>query len=599
VGQICDYALLGDCHSAALVSLDGSIDWWCPPRFDAASVLGRLLDPDAGHWSLRPQGRYAARRRYLEGTMVLETEFESDGGVLRLTDALALGAGERGHTIGQSSPHVLLRHAEVLSGEVDVVMELTARPGYGLVQPHVTPAPAGLEIRGAADRMLLTGVPPGHRSHAGTVSGRWTVRPGEPLTLALHHSPAGAPPTVPLDAEATLRDTTQAWRSWLELHHRYEGPYADHVSRSALVLQALTYQPTGAIVAAPTTSLPEEVGGSANWDYRFGWLRDGSLTLKALWVAACPDEASRFFSWMSASAGTGHDGNLPVMFGVGGEWDLTEHELAHLRGYRGSRPVRVGNDAWTQRQLDVLGEVLECAWVLREQLGDLGPAAREFLASVADRAAQGWQETDAGIWEGREGERHYLASKVMCWVALDRAVRLGEALGSASRAQRWAQERDRLRTTILEEGWDDRLGAFTGALGSDHLDAAVLLLPLVGFLPPDDPRVLSTLDAIEDQLGEGALVQRWTGSGDEGAFVICSYWLAEARARAGQVERARSLFEQVSGYANDVGLLAEEVDRRDGSLIGNFPQALSHIGLVNAAWAIAQAETGKEQQWES
>ncbi|MFI7493819.1 glycoside hydrolase family 15 protein [Kocuria sp. M4R2S49] len=279
------------------------------------------------------------------------------------------------------------------------------------------------------------------------------------------------------------------------------------------------------------------------------------------------------------------------MFGVGGEHDLTEHTLDHLAGCAGSRPVRIGNDAWDQKQLDVLGEVLECAWILREQLGQLSPTTAEFLVAVADRAADTWMEPDAGIWEGRERERDYLTSKLMCWAALDRAVRLAAQMGApGATVQRWEEVREEIRAAILDRGWDDSVSAFTGAFGSDHLDAGVLLMPLVGFLPGDDERVVATLDAVERELSTDALVQRWTGAGDEGAFIICSYWLAAGRAMAGQVDRAREIFEAVTRHANDLGLLSEEIDIRERVLIGKFPQALSHIGLIDAAWAIAPAE---------
>jgi GH15 family glucan-1,4-alpha-glucosidase len=587
--SIADYALLGDCQGAALVARDGSVDWWCPARFDAPSVFTRLLDPDAGHWIIRPRQEWTATRRYVEGSMVLQTDFTTAGGVLRLTDALALGAGERGHQIGYASPHLLVRQVEVVRGEVEIDFELAARLEYGLVTPQVTATPRGVEFAAGAERLTLTGDRP-MSFEQGRVTARSGLREGESAVFALHHRAAVQAPSAALDGRAALADTVAGWRSWTRMHQGYQGPYREQVMRSGLVLQALTYRPTGAVIAAATTSLPEKVGGSANWDYRFGWWRDGSFTLKALWVAACPDEGERFFDWMAVSTGSVGDGHVPIMFGAGGEHDLTEHQLDHLAGFAGSRPVRVGNDAWTQKQLDVLGEVLECAWVLRDQLGDLTPSTAAFLRSLADRAAATWHEPDAGIWEGREGERDYLTSKVMCWVALDRALKLADRLGPEADVARWKQAREEVRAAILQRGWNESVKAFTGAFDSDHLDAGVLLLPIVGFLPGDDERVVATLDAIERELSKDALVQRWTGSGDEGAFVICSYWLAAGRALAGQVERAKQIFETVTGYANDVGLLSEEIDLRDTALIGNFPQALSHIGLVNAAWAIAQAE---------
>jgi GH15 family glucan-1,4-alpha-glucosidase len=591
---IADYALLGDCQSAALVALDGSVDWWCPARFDAPSVFTRLLDPEAGHWSIRPSGEYTVTRRYVEGTMVVQTDFTTGSGVLRLTDALALGAGERGHRIGEASPHVLVRRVDAVRGEVEVEVEVAARMEYGLVTPQLTTTPQGVEVVGAAERLTLAGDRP-FSVDQGTATARLSLHEGDSAVFALHHRTAVDEVTAPLDGRAVLADTVAGWQSWTQLHQGYQGPYREQVLRSGLVLQALTYRPTGSVIAAATTSLPEKMGESANWDYRFGWLRDGSFTLKALWVAACPDEGQRFFDWIAASAGPVDQGHVPVMFGAGGEHDLTEHQLDHLAGYADSRPVRVGNDAWTQKQLDVLGEVLECAWVLRDQLGDLSPATAAFLRALADRAAATWREPDAGIWEGREGERDYLTSKIMCWVALDRAINLADRLGDEADVPRWKSAREEVRTAILDRGWNEEVKAFTGAFDSDHLDAGVLLLPIVGFLPGDDERVVATLDAIERELSRDALVQRWTGSGDEGAFIICSYWLAAGRALAGQVECAKEIFETVTDYANDVGLLSEEIDLGDRSLIGNFPQALSHIGLINAAWAIDQAESSSQR----
>ncbi|MBQ1027548.1 glycoside hydrolase family 15 protein [Micromonospora sp. C95] len=588
MAAISDYALLGDCQGAALVSSDGSVDWWCAPRFDAPSVFARLLGTTGGYWSIRPLAPYTTTRHYLDGTMVLRTEFHTQDGVLRLTDALSLGVGERGHGIGFTSPHVLIRQVEVVSGVVDVAVEVVARPEYGLISPTVAETPLGVEMSGGADRLVLTS--DRHLAcDGGLVTGRFTLAEGDSAVFALHHRRAADPQTVLLDGRAAVRDTIAGWESWDRIHQGYQGPYREEVRRSALVLQALTYQPTGAVVAAATTSLPEKVGGTANWDYRFAWLRDGSFTLKALWVAACPDEARRFFDWMAASVGsvTAED-HVPIMLGAAGERDLTEHTLSHLEGYRGSRPVRSGNDAWQQKQLDVFGEVLESAWVLRDQLVDLPPDTAYLLRSLADRAADSWREPDAGIWEGREGQRHYLTSKLACWVALDRAAKLAPALNAEEQVPRWSKAREEVRAAILDEGWNASSGAFTGAFGSDHLDAAVLGMPILGFLPGDDDRVVSTIRVIERDLTRDGLMQRWTGAGDEGAFITCSYWLVEALALAGRIDEARHIFEGVTARANDLGLLAEEIDCRDGSQIGNFPQALSHIGLINAAWVIDQ-----------
>ena len=589
--SIGDLALLGDGHGAALVARDGTLAWWCPERFDARSIFASLLDPDAGHWSIRPVGGYQAERRYLPETMVLETTWQTPDGAVRVVDALALGPGERGHDIGFASPHRLLRLVEGVEGAVRMRVEFAPRPEYGLVVPELKAVDGGLQTLGGPDALYLVS-DDALETSTGLGHAEILVAAGQRHGFALQHR-AGVWPQQPepIDVAGAVHDTVEAWRSWSRLHRAYDGPFRDEVFRSALVLQALTYQPSGAVVAAPTTSLPEIPGGEANWDYRFAWLRDASLTLKALWVGACPDEARRFFDWMALAASPRRDGRpVQIMFGVGGERDLTEHELGHLEGFGASRPVRIGNAAWDQRQLDVMGEVLEAAWILRDRIGVPDPHTAAFLAGLADEAAETWREQDSGIWEGREGTRDYTTSKLLCWVALDRAVKLAGWLGAEDRVERWERERDAVHDAVLQRAWNDEAQAFGGAFGSGHLDAGVLLMPILGFLPAGDPRMRATIDAIESELSHDGLVQRWTGAGDEGAFVICSYWLVACRALLGETDRARDLFVRITGHANDVGLLAEEVDVRDGQLLGNFPQALSHIGLIDAAWAIAQAE---------
>lgn len=393
---------------------------------------------------------------------------------------------------------------------------------------------------------------------------------------------AGWPALDPGDA---ISDTAEAWRSWVAMHSRYDGPFAEEVRRSALILQGLTYQPSGALVAAATTSLPERVGGAWNWDYRFTWLRDASLTLNARWVATCPHEPWRFFKWIeNAGVRTGAS-PLQIMYDVEGGADLTEHTLEHLDGFLGSRPVRIGNDAWTQSQLDVVGEVLDAAYLMRNQLGELAEPTRVLLVRLADEAAARWHEPDAGMWESRDVPRHYVSSKVMSWVALDRAVRMTDMLAEPEKASSWAVQRDALHAEVLDKGWSDEAGAYGGAYGSDHLDASVLLMPIVGFLPANDKRMLATIHAIDERLGDGGLVRRWAE--ELNAFLICSYWLVQCLALAGETERATAYFETVTAHANDVGILAEMVDRATGQLLGNTPQAFSHIGLINAAWTLS------------
>jgi len=595
---IADYALVSDCRSAALVSREGSVDWLCPGRFDRASVFARLLDEDAGHWSLRPAGQAAVSRRYLEGTMVLETTFRTPTGTLVLLDAMAVGPDEHGHELGQGSPGVLLRRASCVEGAVDLEMEYHPRTEYGLVHPLMVLVEGAVVARGGADVLVLSCTQPPELKRT-TAGGVVRLAAGEAVGFALEHVPSSAPLPRPWSGEAMdqrIEATISGWRTWSAIHQGYEGPWRDLVQHSGRVLQALTYQPTGAIVAAPTTSLPEAVGAGRNWDYRYTWVRDASLTLEALWVAACPDEAHRFFAWMAAAAAARvHETDLQIMFGVGGEHDLTERELPHLAGWRGSRPVRVGNGAWNQRQLDVYGELLSAARRLRDQLGTLDGATRDFLVEVADTAAERWGEADQGIWEIRGEPRHFLYSKLMCWVALDSAIDLAEQLGAGDRVADWDAVRSEIRKAIETQGWSEAAGAFTQSFGSEELDASALMLPIVGFLPGTDPRVRSTVDAIDARLtDERGLVFRYRShdglEGEEGTFLICTFWLAQALAETGELDRARRTFESAIAYANDVGLLAEEVDPASGDLLGNYPQAFSHIGLVNAAWAIFQAE---------
>jgi GH15 family glucan-1,4-alpha-glucosidase len=595
---IADYALLSDCRSAALVSRTGSVDWLCFPRFDGPAVFARLLDDDAGHLAVGVPGA-AATRRYLDQTMALETTFRSGSGTAVLHDALAVGRNERGHELGAGSPGVLLRRLTCIDGQVEVEVEYAPRPEYGLVHPLLEPLEGGLAARGGADRLVLS-APVDLRVDGATATGRLTLRAGESAGFALHHARSWEqPPRVWSQEEIAgrLDDTVAGWRSWSAMHQSYEGPWRELVHHSGRVLQALTFQPTGAIVAAATTSLPETVGGERNWDYRYTWVRDASLTMEALWVAACPDEADKFFGFLAGAAASQlHRGtDLQIMFGVGGERDLTERELPHLRGWRGSRPVRVGNGAWDQRQLDVYGELLGAAQRLDQQLGRVDAATRGFLVAAADTAARRWREQDQGIWEIRGEPRDFLYSKLMCWVALDRAAALADLLGAEDRIEAWTAARDEIGAAILQHGWSESAGAYTQAFDGDDLDASNLMMAITGFLPGDDPRMKATIDAIAERLtDERGLVYRYRAAdgleGEEGTFLLCTFWLAQAQALAGEVDRARATFERAAAYANDVGLLAEEVDVGGAEMIGNYPQAFSHIGLVNAAWAITEAE---------
>jgi GH15 family glucan-1,4-alpha-glucosidase len=595
---IADYALLSDCRSTAIIDRAGSVEWLCWPRLDDRSVFARMLDADAGHWSIAPVDEFTVERRYVERTMVLETTFTTRTGTLVLTDALATGPGERGHQLGHRSPGLLVRHVAVSAGAIDVHMELAPRPEYGLVTPVARTIEGGVHLHGGPDVMVLSS-PVTTDVADGRVIADFSLLVGEDMCFGLHHrTTAEAPPRVWTQKELRRRldDTIATWRSWARYHQRYEGPWRDLVHHSGRVLQALTFAPTGAIVAAATTSLPETIGGSRNWDYRYSWVRDASFTLEALWVAACPDEAGDFFAYLASSAATqvAGGGELQIVFGVGGEHDLNERELPHLAGWRASRPVRIGNGAWVQRQLDVYGELLNAATCLPDVVARADPETRRFLADLADAAAARWTEPDQGIWEFRSEPRPFLYSKLMCWVALDRAIALADVLDAAERVGQWEVVRAEIAEAVLTRGWSDTAQAFAQSLDGDELDASVLMMPIVGFIDPRHPRMLATLDAIEQRLTDRhGLVYRYLASdglpGDEGTFLLCTFWLAQARALAGQVEQAVALFERAIAYRNDVGLLAEEVDAESGELLGNFPQAFSHIGLVNAAWAISQA----------
>ncbi|MBI5106029.1 MAG: glycoside hydrolase family 15 protein [Solirubrobacterales bacterium] len=598
---IADYGLLADCTTAALVDRSGSIDWLCLPRYDAPAVFTRLLDPAAGHWSITPAGDFQVSRRYLPGTLVLETTFVTATGTVRLTDALAFAPGQRGHDLGKDAPHELLRLVDGVEGTVELVLELAPRPEYGLVRPLFRAEGDGGRTFGGPNRIAVRAGVPVECADA-AMRARFTVGAGEQAGFSLRwaaHDDRAPEATAPAEVASRLADVAEGWRSWEAEHDFYDGPNRERVKLSARVLKGLTYRPTGAIVAAPTAGLPETEGGERNWDYRYAWVRDASLTVQALYIGSCSDEADEFVSFMTSSAGGRVEGDLQIMYGIDGRHDLAERELGHLRGWRDSRPVRVGNGAWDQRQLDVYGELLDAIHLYHEALGDMHPEIQRFVAELADAAARRWEERDAGMWEMRGELQHHLSSKVMCWVALDRAVKLAPKLGEfGARAAEWATERDRIREAVLQRGWSERRGAYAQAFDSDELDAAALLMPLVGFLPADDPRMRSTIDAIARDLTEGGLVLRYRNAegvnadglvGEEGTFVLCSFWLVSCLALAGELDAAQALFDQLTSYASDLGLLAEEVETATGEQLGNFPQAFSHIGLIVAAWHLDRA----------
>jgi alpha,alpha-trehalase len=598
---IAAYGLLADCTSAALVDRDGSIDWLCMPHYDSPAVFARILDPNAGHWSIAPTGPSTSERRYLPGTLVIETTFTTATGSVRLIDAMAFAPGQRGHDLGRNAPHEVLRLVEGVSGNVELQMELAPRPEYGLVRPLFRMEDDGGRTFGGPNQIAISSGVPAFIEDA-TMHATFTVSEGERIGFGLHWAAAVSDrpvPCPPAQVAARIDDTVEGWRSWEAEHDVYEGSRKELVQLSTRVLKGLTFRPTGAIVAAPTCSLPEGVGGERNWDYRYAWIRDASLTTEALYIGACSDEAEEFISFMTSSAGgRASGGSLQIMYGIRGEHDLSERELTHLRGWRDSRPVRVGNGAWNQTQLDVYGELLSALHLYHGRLGELHPEIQAFVADLADTAARRWRETDSGIWEMRGDPRHHLSSKVLCWTALDRAVKLAPKLGEHARVAEWSAERDRIRDAILERGWSETRQAYAQSFDSDDLDAAALLMVIYGFLPATDPRMRSTIEAVARELTEDGMVLRYRNqeglnadglSGEEGTFAVCTFWLVSALAKAGEVERAEALFEQLVAHANDLGLLGEEIDTATGEQLGNFPQAYSHIGFITAAYEIDQA----------
>jgi GH15 family glucan-1,4-alpha-glucosidase len=582
-----DYGFIGDLEAAALVGRNGSVDWLCLPRFDSASCFSALLgDEQHGRWLLAPAGAVlGSSRRYRPGTLVLETDFETAEGVVRVIDFMP----RRGQ-----GPSRLMRIVEGVRGRVPMRMELSVRPDYGSIVPWIELAPGGVSATAGPDAFDLSTPLPLHVDD-GTVRAEFLAVEGarERLTLSWHLSYKESPPVE--DADSALARTEAWWREWTG-RCRYQGAYREEVLTSLTVLKAMTSETTGAVIAAPTTSLPEDIGGSRNWDYRYCWLRDSVLALEALLGAGYTDEALAFRDFLLRVA-TGDPTKIQIMYGVGGERRLTEFELPELPGYEGSQPVRVGNAASEQFQLDVYGEVAGVMFIGTEVRGTLEPRLWPRWRAAVEHVETIWREPDDGIWESRGPRRHYTYSKVMAWVVFDRGVRLAERFQLEAPLDRWKSIRDEIHREVCERGYDAERRTFTQYYGSKELDASVLNLPLVGFLPGTDERVSGTIDAISSELGRDGFVSRYSTtetddglSGDEGQFLACSFWLVTALALNGRVGDARTLFERLTGLANDIGLLAEEYDVARRRQVGNFPQAFSHLTLILAARAISAAE---------
>lgn len=585
---ISDYALIGDSHTAALVSSDGCIDWCCWPHLDSPAVFCALLDARRGGWfRVAPVATHTASRSYVDETNVLATTFHTGSGTVRLTDFMPAERrdGQRGEDIEES--HRILRLVEGLHGDVE--LDVSFHPTFDYARgPTTLSINEGGVLASSRDLSLqLDAAMRFAPAEGGGVCGRLRVRSGDRTWLSLHDERSTRD-----NPEDALRATLSYWREWTS-RCTYRGPYESHVRRSALVLKLLTFEPTGALVAAPTTSLPEEIGGVRNWDYRFAWLRDSALVLYALQSIGYHEEAIDFFQWLEAVCLSCQD-TIQIMYRLDGSRELPEYILAHLEGYRGSHPVRIGNAAADQTQLDIYGEVLDAAHLCFLSRDLPMPQLGSMLALLADRAAARWQEPDAGIWEVRSGPQHFLYSKLLCWVALDRAVQLAERNHISGDVTHWRQTRDEIRHVILTRGYNEQVRAFTQALDRPELDASALVIPLIGFLPPTDARVRSTVRAIQQQLSANGLIYRYVATdgvaGGEATFALCSFWMVDNLALSGELSEARKLFDRVVSYANDVGLLSEEIDPATGELLGNFPQGFTHLGLIRSALSIAKAE---------
>jgi GH15 family glucan-1,4-alpha-glucosidase len=590
--RIEDYGLIGDLHTAAIVGRDGSIDWLCLPRFDSGACFAALLgEPRHGRWKLAPVDAIRAQTwRYRESTLVLEREVETEDGACRIVEFMPRRSGDAAHVV---------RIVEGLRGRVRVRSELVPRFDYGEAIPWIEPAEDGMSAAAGPDAVLLR-TPAGLQEQDESIVAELTITAGETVPFVLSWHPSYLPPPPAIDAAAALDETERLWREWSG-RMTYVGEWRDVVLRSAITLKALTYEPTGGIVAAPTTSLPEAIGGERNWDYRFCWLRDAALSVQALLRTGNASEAVAFRRWLLRAV-TGHPRQARIMYGLAGERRLTEYVLPTLPGYEGSAPVHIGNAASEQFQLDIFGELAD-AFFLGAELLNISPEPNRWQNALRalEVVEEVWKQPDEGIWEVRGPRRHFTHSKVMAWVAFDRSVRVVERFGAPGPADRWRQLRDEIHDQVCREGYDPQRRTFTQSYGSQELDASVLLIPAVGFLPPTDERVVGTVEAVQRWLTRDGFVDRYTTGGEagsvdglsgvEGAFLPCSFWLADALAGIGRTEEARALFARLVALSNDLGLISEEYDPIGKRLLGNFPQAFTHLALINTAVLLASGPT--------
>jgi GH15 family glucan-1,4-alpha-glucosidase len=587
-----DYAMVGDTQTVALVGRDGSFDWMCMPRFDSGACFAALLGSEKhGRWLLAPRDAIAEKtqRKYRDGTLVLETTFHTPSGSVRVLDCMPPR---------QRIPDVV-RVVEGVRGEVAMHMELIIRFDYGSIVPWVRKLDDGRLSAVAGSDALILQTPVDTHGEGFTTVSDFVVRPGERVPFLLSWHASYEPPPPPMDALDALSDTESWWRDWSG-RCSYRGEYEQAVKSSLITLKALTFCPTGGMVAAATTSLPERLGGVRNWDYRYCWLRDATFTLYALMLAGYRGEASAFRDWLLRSV-AGDPSRLQIMYGIGGERRLREHELDWLPGYLGAKPVRVGNAAVEQLQLDVYGEVMDAMYQAERAGLPADDVSWHLQKALLDFLERAWREPDEGLWEVRGPRQHFTHSKVMAWVAFDRGTKTLKALGGDGLLERWCATREAIRSEIYARGWNDQKGAFTQSYGSPLLDASLLMMPQVGFLPANDPRFVSTVQAIERELMYEGFVLRYPTEGQdglppgEGAFIACSFWLADCYALMGRTAEARALFERLLSLRNDVGLLSEEYDPVAKRMLGNFPQAFSHVGLINTAFNLTSGQPAPAQ----
>jgi GH15 family glucan-1,4-alpha-glucosidase len=601
--RIEDYGAIGNLRTVALIGLDGAIDWCCLPNLDSPSVFAALLDDGrGGRFRIAPERVQRREQRYLEGTNVLETMLEGEHGRLVITDFMPLSGSIDGCG-GSRTEHAVYRLLRAEGGPVEVVLEWMPRFDYAQAPTQVMRAEGGFLAWGGSDSLVLAGVPEGleiAEDHLGSVvKGRFELRSGERRAIVTSWGAEAL--DVGLDAvQASLEETVATWRGWLGKDgttgdRSWAGEHRDAIVRSELALKLLTNADTGAIAAAATTSLPEEIGGVRNWDYRYVWIRDAALTAQALFALGHQADAQAFIGWVERAAQAGeHDWGLQLVYGLHGEQELDEAELPHLEGYRRSAPVRVGNGAVDQLQLDIYGELISAAYELHRLGGRLEPEIRSFLPHVADQACASWHQPDYGLWEQRNGPFHFVYSKVMVWMALDRALKLAGEGVIRGDTERWLSTRQRIRDEVLERGFGPELGAFKQSYERSVLDASNLLFPLLEFLPVEDPRVQSTLDRTLEGLTENGLVYRYKAydgvAGGEGAFGLCTFWLVDALALSHRRDEANEIFEGMLGRANHLGLYSEQLDPTTGAYLGNYPQAFTHLGLINSALYLAHEE---------